>query len=60
MSKSDDDALKIMLAVGLWVIGSGVVGGFLHNLSASTAMDFVIIAFVLVWGGFLIWVYNKT
>jgi hypothetical protein len=50
---------KAGLAAAIWVIGSAAVGGFLHSLSASTWMDWIIIIFVLTWGGASLWLYRQ-
>ena len=59
MAKKDNDTLKIFIGIFAWIVGSGIVGGFLHDLSASQWMDFVIIAFVVLWGIFILWVLKN-
>ena len=50
---------KAGIAAVIWVIGSAIVGGFLHDLSTSTWMDWLIIIFILLWGGGCIWLYKN-
>ena len=48
MSQKDKDALFV-LAFFVWIIGSSMGGIFLHALSASDLMDWIIVGFVLAW-----------
>ncbi len=50
---------KVGIAAVLWFIGSAAVGGFLHSLSASEWMDWIIIVFVVAWGAAMVWLYNQ-
>jgi hypothetical protein len=56
MKKNNKTALLVMGGIITWILGSAIVAGFLHGLSASTWMDWIIIIFVAGFGAALVWI----
>ncbi len=58
MAKNDTTS-HVAIAILAWILGSAIVGGFLKELSSSAWMDWIIIIFVLAYGGTIIWIYKQ-
>ena len=64
MRKKDKELLLIGGGFTVWFFGSIVIGGALHELSASSWMNDIIAFLVIAWTAFIvvvvIWLWNKV
>ncbi len=50
---------KFAIFIIIWILGSAVIGT-LHYVSEAGWMNWIIFSSIVVWGGFLLWLYPKA